>query len=241
MPNERILIVDDEKEINDLIRSYLTKEGFQPFSAYNGHEAMELIKKEEKDLIILDVMLPDIEGPNLSLKIRGITNAPIVFLSCKGEEMDKIVALSAGGDDYITKPFLPGELIARIKAHLRRNQSLSQLEKQQEEKSIYRYPGLLVNLQTREVMVNMKAVALTAKEFDILALLVRSPRQIFTAEQIYEAAWNSSSLEGDVRTIMVYISNLRKKIEENPSKPNFIISIRGVGYKFNHSLLDSNQ
>lgn len=241
MPNERILIVDDEKEINDLIRSYLTKEGFQPFSAYNGHEAMEQIKKEEMDLIILDVMLPDIEGPSLSLKIRGITNAPIVFLSCKGEEMDKIVALSAGGDDYITKPFLPGELIARIKAHLRRNQSLSQLEKQQEEKSIYRYPGLLVNLQTREVMVNMKAVALTAKEFDILALLVRSPRQIFTAEQIYEAAWNSSSLEGDVRTIMVYISNLRKKIEENPSKPNFIISIRGVGYKFNHSLLDSNQ
>ena len=241
MPNERILIVDDEKEINDLIRSYLIKEGFQPLSAFNGMEAMELIKKEPVDLIILDVMLPDIEGPSLSLKLRGITNSPILFLSCKGEEMDKIVALSAGGDDYITKPFLPGELIARIKAHLRRNQSMSQLERQEEEKSIYRYPGLLVNLQTREVMVNMKPVSLTAKEFDILALLIRSPRQIFTAEQLYESAWNSNSLEGDVRTIMVYISNLRKKIEENPSKPNFIISIRGVGYKLNHNLMDGSQ
>jgi DNA-binding response OmpR family regulator len=238
MPNERILVVDDEKEINDLIRSYLIKEGFKPVSAYSGREAMDLIEEEAPDLIILDVMLPDIEGPSLSLKIRGITNAPIVFLSCKGEEMDKIVALSAGGDDYMTKPFLPGELIARIKAHLRRNQTIGQLEKREEEKSIYRYPGLLVNLQTREVMVKMKPVSLTAKEFDILALFLKSPRQIFTAEQIYEAAWKSSSLEGDVRTIMVYISNLRKKIEENPSKPNYIISVRGVGYKFNHTLLD---
>ncbi len=236
MPNERILIVDDEKEISDLICRYLDREGFRTAVAHTGKDALEQMVQEPPDLIILDVMLPDIEGPSLSLRIRGLSDAPIVFLSCRGEEIDKIVALSAGGDDYITKPFLPGELIARIKAHLRRNQVIAQREQQEEEKSIYRYPGLLVNLQTREVMARMKPVSLTAKEFDILALLLKSPRQIFTAEQIYEAAWRSNSLEGDIRTVMVYISNLRKKIEEHPAQPRYILSVRGVGYRFNHAL-----
>lgn len=238
MPKEKILIVDDEKEINDLIKSYIVKEGFLAFSAYTGKSALQIIEAENPDLIILDVMLPDIEGTNLSLQIRGISNVPIVFLSCKGEEMDKIVALSAGGDDYMTKPFLPGELIARIKAHLRRNQSISQRENLEEDKAIYRFPGLLINMQTHEVMIDMKPVTLTAKEFDILKLFIKSPRQIFTTDQIYESVWKATSLEGDSRTVMVYISNLRKKIEKNPSKPEYILSVRGVGYKFNHSLTE---
>lgn len=238
MPKEKILIVDDEREINDLIKSYIVREGFLALSAFTGNSALKIIEEEMPDLIILDVMLPDIEGTNLSLQIRGISNAPIVFLSCKGEEMDKIVALSAGGDDYMTKPFLPGELIARIKAHLRRNQSVSQRENQEADKAIYRFPGLLINMQTHEVMIDMKPVNLTAKEFDILKLFIKTPRQIFTTDQIYESVWKTTSLEGDSRTVMVYISNLRKKIEKNPSKPEYILSVRGVGYKFNHSLTE---
>ena len=127
MAGEKILIIDDEKPINDLIRSYIMKEGFIPLSAYNGEDALTLIKTEKPDLIILDIMLPDIEGIDLCLEIRKTNNSPILFLSCKSEEIDKIIALSVGGDDYMTKPFLPGELIARIKAHLRRQKKHHQL------------------------------------------------------------------------------------------------------------------
>ena len=238
MPNEKILIVDDEKEISDLIKSYLTKEGFEPLAAYSGEAALQIIEKEKPALIILDIMLPDIEGTNLSLQIRSKTDAPIIFLSCKGEEIDKIIALSAGGDDYITKPFLPGELIARIKAHIRRNQAVKNRSQGEDEKSIYRFPGLLVNIQTHEVMLDLKPVTLTGREFDILKLFITNPKQVFTADQIYEYAWKDKSLEGDSRTVMVYISNIRKKIEKNPSKPEYILSIRGVGYKFDHSIVE---
>lgn len=236
MPNEKILIIDDEKEINDLIRSYIIKEGFIPYSAYTGKSALSIIDEENPDLIILDIMLPDIEGTNLSLKIRGISNAPIIFLSCKAEEMDKIIALSAGGDDYMTKPFLPGELIARVKAHLRRHQSGNFNRPSEEDKETYRFPGLIVNMQTHEVTANSKKVNLTAKEFDILKLFIKNPKQIFTTDQIYECAWKTNSLDGDSRTVMVYISTLRKKIEMNSDDTKYILSVRGVGYKFNHNL-----
>jgi len=238
MPSEKILIVDDEKEINDLIKSYITKEGFVAFSAFNGKSALTLIEQENPDLIILDIMLPDIDGTNLSIKIRAYTNAPIIFLSCKSEEIDKIMALSAGGDDYMTKPFLPGELIARIKAHLRRTQSVSFPEQAKNEKEIYEVSGLSINLGTHEVFVDGTEVSLTAKEFDILKLFIRNPKRVFTTGQIFEAAWKMNSLEGDSRTVMVYISTLRKKIEADPANPNYILSVRGVGYKFNHRLLE---
>lgn len=238
MPNEKILIVDDEKEINDLICSYMIKEGFIPFSAYTGKSALSILDEEKPDLIILDIMLPDIEGTNLSLKIRAVSNAPIIFLSCKAEEMDKIIALSAGGDDYITKPFLPGELIARVKAHLRRHQAGNFAKPSKEDEETYRFPGLMVNMQTHEVYSDLKTVNLTAKEFDILKLFIKNPKQIFTTEQIYECAWKTNSLDGDSRTVMVYISTLRKKIETNKDNPKYILSVRGVGYKFNHNLLD---
>lgn len=236
MAGEKILIVDDEKPINDLIRSYLMKEGFIPFSAYTGKEALELIKSEKPDLIILDIMLPDVEGVDLCLEIRKTNNSPILFLSCKSEEIDKIIALSVGGDDYLTKPFLPGELIARIKAHLRRQKTAGAGKVSHDE--IFEFPGLTVNMQTREVFSDGLPVSLTAKEYDILLLFIQNPKRIFTAEQIFELIWKTNSLGGDSRTVMVYISTLRKKLEKNGEGSKYIISIRGVGYKFNHKLLE---
>jgi len=236
MAGEKILIIDDEKPINDLIRSYVMKEGFIPLSAFSGKEALVLIKKEKPDFIILDIMLPDIEGVDLCMEIRKTNNAPILFLSCKSEEIDKIVALSVGGDDYMTKPFLPGELIARIKAHLRRHRSSGSGKTAHEE--IMEIPGLVINMQTREVFSDGQPINLTAKEFDILQLFIQNPKRIFTADQIFELIWKTNSLGGDSRTVMVYISNLRKKLEKNPENRKYIISIRGVGYKFNHKLLE---
>jgi DNA-binding response OmpR family regulator len=236
MAGEKILIIDDEKPINDLIRSYLAKEGFIPLSAFNGKEALELIKMEKPDLIILDIMLPDIEGVDLCLEIRKTNNSPILFLSCKSEEIDKIIALSVGGDDYLTKPFLPGELIARIKAHLRRQKSSETQDKKPSE--ILDLPGLTVNQQTHEVFSDGRPISLTAKEFDILKLFIENPNRIFTADQIFELIWRTSSLEGDSRTVMVYISTLRKKLEKSADGLKYIINIRGVGYKFNHKLFE---
>ncbi|WP_027398805.1 response regulator transcription factor [Anaerovorax odorimutans] len=239
MPGEKILIVDDEKPINNLISSYLTKEGFVPFSAFNGEEAMNIVNSENPDLILMDIMLPDIEGTDLCLEIRKTNNAPILFLSCKSEEMDKIIALSVGGDDYITKPFLPGELIARIKAHIRRQKSIQKEEAKEKEakEKIYEFPGLTVNMSTHDVTIDKKLVSLTAKEFHILKILIENPKQIFSADQIFELTWKTNCLEGDSRTVMVYISTLRKKLEINPINPKYIINIRGVGYKFNHNIL----
>jgi DNA-binding response OmpR family regulator len=236
MAGEKILIIDDEKSINDLICSYVMKEGFIPLPAYGGKEALALIRSEKPDLIILDIMLPDIEGVDLCLEIRKTNNSPILFLSCKSEEIDKIIALSVGGDDYMTKPFLPGELIARIKAHLRRQKTTAAVRGSEE---FYEFPGLTLNAKTREVKADGQPVSLTAKEYDILLLLVKNPMQIFTADQIFELIWKTTSLGGDARTVMVYISTLRKKLEKNIDGSKYILNIRGVGYKFNHKLLEA--
>ena len=239
MAGEKILIVDDEKAINDLVASYLRKEGFIPLSAYNGKEALLILEQEKPAFILLDIMLPDIDGNALCLEIRKRSNVGILFLSCRGEEMDKIIALSSGGDDYMTKPFLPGELVARIKALLRRQQDVGYKNFRQEEE-IYTFPGLSVNLGVREVLVDGQEVPLTAKEFEILKLFIQNPRRVFSADQLFELVWNTCSLEGDTRTVMVYISTLRKKIEPLIDGPKYILNIRGVGYKFNHQLIDEN-
>ena len=237
MPGEKILIVDDEKAINNLIKSYLQKQGYTTISAFSAQEALDAVKKESPDLIILDVMLPGASGVELCLEIRKTNDAPILFLSCKAEEVDKIIALSVGGDDYITKPFLPGELVARIKAHLRRRNNMENREVQDPEEKVFEFPGLSVNAQTREVIVSGEPVSLTAKEFDVLTLLITHPKRIFSAEQIFEQVWKTNATASDSRTVMVYVSTIRKKIEYNPSNPKYIISIRRVGYKFNHHLL----
>lgn len=236
MAGEKILVTDDERDINNLVSSYLRKEGFTVFQAFNGSETLAVIEKEDPDFVVLDIMLPDIDGTALCLEIRKKSDAGILFLSCKAEEMDKIIALSAGGDDYMTKPFMPGEMVARIKAYLRRHQSSEIVKAQGEE--VYSYGDLVLNNTTREVWLSGEEIKLTAKEFDILRLFVQNPRRIFTADQLFELVWQTDSLEGDSRTVMVYISTLRKKIEPEPEGSKYIINIRGVGYKFNHHLIN---
>lgn len=233
MAREKILIVDDEVEILELIESYLIEEQYQVLTAKNAQKTLESIQTEAPDLILLDIMLPDIDGIELCLEIRKISNAPILFISCKSQEMDKVLALSVGGDDYITKPFLPNELVARIKAHLRRIRLSKQMNFTP---SIIEYPGIRVNLDSHEVYVNNQLVSLSSKEFEILSILIKNPKRIYSMEQLFQMVWKMDGFDHDARTIMVYISNLRKKIEKNPSNPEYIINVRGVGYKFNSSI-----
>jgi len=230
MATDKILIVDDEQAICTLIQSYLDKMNYTSAVAYDAASALEKVRAFRPDLIILDVMLPDMYGIDLCLEIRKLTNSPILFLSCKGESIDKISALSAGGDDYVTKPFLPEELVARIRAHLRRARLASEPVLKE---TVFNYNGLTVNLDNYEVSLDGKKIKLTAKEFDLLAVLIKNPKRVFSAEQLFEQVWKSESLSGDSKTIMVYISSLRKKLERGQNAPQFIINIRGFGYKFN--------
>ncbi len=240
MPNEKILVVDDDQAINKLVCSYLTKEQYTVFTAYTAAEALSKLYEENPDLIILDIMLPDGDGTSLSLDIRKFSNAPIIFLSAKTQELDKIIALSAGGDDYMTKPFMPGELVARVKAHLRRQNTL--MQSSQMDNAVYEADNLRIDVTSHEVSVNNTQVNLTIKEFDILKLLIENPHKVFPASQIFETIWKTSCMSNDTKTVMVYISTLRKKIESFPNSPNYIISVRGVGYKFNQALLkDENK
>ncbi|MGX8774746.1 MAG: response regulator transcription factor [Bacillota bacterium] len=233
MLKKRILVVDDEPSITELVKLYLEKEDYDIRVAHNGTDALAEVENDPPDLIVLDVMLPDINGVDLCLDIRKHHNMPILFLSCKDQEIDKIVALSVGGDDYITKPFLPGEMVARVKANLRR----SNLDAEDDDADqIYTAPGLVVNSTTREVLSMDEPISLTAKEFDILLLLIKNPKRIYSAEQLFEHVWKEETLRSDRNTIMVYISNLRKKIEIGEYK--YILNIRGLGYKFNHHLFD---
>ncbi len=236
MANEKILVVDDEKQICTLIKSFLDKEQYMTYTANDAGSALEILDQIQPELIILDVMLPDISGVDLCLEMRRKTQCPILFLSCKSEEIDKIIALSAGGDDYITKPFQSGELIARVKAHLRRNRILSSTQKQVR---IFQYEGLYMNLDSHEIFLDGAEVGLTPKEFDILSILIENPKRVFSIDQLFEMVWKTDSLEGDSRTIMVYISNIRKKIEPEGRNIKYIINVRGVGYKFNNSLTRS--
>jgi DNA-binding response OmpR family regulator len=240
MSQEKILVVDDEQAINKLICSYLSNEQFEPLPAYTGEEGLSILKKENPDLIILDVMLPDTEGPTLSLEIRKFSDAPIIFLSCKTQEIDKIIALSAGGDDYITKPFMPGELIARIKAHLRRQNSLVK-SKQNQASSVFKAGDMKIDFDAHELEIEGEQVNLTSKEFEILKLLIQNPRKVFPASQIFESVWKTNCIESDSKTVMVYISTLRKKLEKSADSPNYIVSVRGVGYKFNQALLKESE
>lgn len=236
MAGEHIFIIDDEPEIIDFIKLYLLEENFKVSWASSGQEALTKIRVEQPSLIVLDVMLPDIDGVELCLSIRKITDCPILFISCRSSDIDKVLALSAGGDDYLTKPFSTLELIARIKAHLRRTRMVESKKDENHKHNILRYSNLEVHLDTHEVYVDNSLVNLSPKEFDILALLIKDPKRIYSVEQLYEAVWKENVLEGDSRTIIVYIGNIRKKLEQDPSNPKYILTVRGVGYKFNHNL-----
>ncbi|HBQ43045.1 MAG TPA: DNA-binding response regulator [Lactobacillus acetotolerans] len=234
MANEKILIVDDEPEICDFISIYLQNEGFQTLIAYDGKTALEYIKNEKPDLIILDVILPDFDGIATCLELRKLTNTPVIFLSCKSEEMDKVIGLTVGGDDYITKPFSLSELTARIKAHIRRSNILQ--EKQQNDSTdLIRHGMLTIDVESHTVTVNGEPVMLSAKEFDILTLLARNPNRVFNSDQLFTLVWQEQHI-GDSRTIAVHISNIRKKIEQDPDHPEYILTVWGVGYKFNGNL-----
>lgn len=211
MSNEKILIVDDEKEMCLLVKSFLDNEQFHTYTAYNAKSAIETLDVMTPDLIILDIMLPDISGVDLCLQIRNRVSCPIVFMSCKSEEIDKIIALSVGGDDYITKPFNAGELVARVKAHIRRERRAK--DSDSEKAKIYECKGLVLDEAARIVSINGENVNFTAKEFDILNTLMRSPNRVFSMDQLFELVWKEESLTGDSRTIMVYISNIRKKLK----------------------------
>jgi len=231
---ERILIVDDEKEIRDLIDIYLKGEGYETLKAENGEEALEILEKNDVDLIILDIMMPKVNGIEACLKIREEREMPIIMLSAKSEDMDKILGLNTGADDYLTKPFNPLELVARVKSQLRRykrfNHITSKVDIQIQEENILEIDELTVNLETHEVFKDGEEIKLTPTEFDILVLLGENRGKVFSIENIYNSVWKQDFMQSD-NTVMVHIRKVREKIEEDPRKPKYIKTVWGVGYK----------
>lgn len=230
MANETILIVDDEKEIRDLISIYMINEGFKTIKCLNGLEALDIISTKDIDLIILDIMMPKMDGIEACLKIREQRNMPIIMLSAKSEDMDKIFGLTTGADDYVTKPFNPLELIARVKSQLRRYKKFNVSAESIKNKDIIEIDDLTINTATHEVKVNNTLVKLTPREFDILLLLSKNRGIVFSIEKIYELVWKEDFLQSD-NTIMVHIRKIREKIEDKPRDPKYIKTVWGVGYK----------
>lgn len=228
MDKETILVVDDDKEIRDLVGIFLENDGYIVIKAMNGIEALEVLKKHNVDLIILDVMMSGMDGIETCINIRKNKNMPIIMLSAKNEDMDKIMGLTTGADDYLGKPFNPLELLARIKSQLRRYKKLNNAEEKKE--GIIEIDDLLIDINTHQVKLDNKNIKLTAREFEILLLLARNRGIVFSAEKIYEEVWNNDFLESD-NTIMVHIRKIREKIEYNPRTPRFIKTVWGVGYK----------
>ncbi|MFD0048093.1 response regulator transcription factor [Actinomycetes bacterium NPDC127524] len=224
----KILIVDDDKDIRKLISVYLENEGIQTSMAEDAIEALKLLDKEEFDLILLDIMMPKMDGIEACLKIREERHMPIIMLSAKSEDMDKIQGLASGADDYMPKPFNPLELIARVKSHLRRYKRYN--TDAEVARSIVEIGNLKIDTDTRQVWVDKKEVRLTPKEFDILELLSRNKGIVLSVSKIYEAVWKEDFFKSD-NTVMVHITKIREKIEEDPKHPIFIKTIWGVGYK----------
>jgi DNA-binding response OmpR family regulator len=232
MAQDKIMIVDNEMEIIQLIKLYLSREGYEVIWTTDSTKATALAAEEKPDLILLDVVMPGLTGIELCSKIREQSDVPILFVSCKGQDMDKVLGLSIGGDDYITKPFSPAELVARVKAHLRRrNISNNSSPNGNNQENILSVGELEIDLSAHTVSVSGNLIHLTAKEFELLVLFCKYPNRVFTSRQIFDNLWDTYGLEEDVRTVMVHISNLRKKIEPNPEKPRYIHTVRGVGYK----------
>ena len=231
MENGTILIVDDEKEIRDLVDIYLKGDGYDTIKACDGLEAIEIIEKNDVDLIILDVMMPNLNGIETCLKIREMKEMPIIMLSAKSEDIDKILGLNMGADDYLTKPFNPLELVARVKSQLRRFYKFGKkAEVSEENNNVIHIEDLIINLETHEVTLGDNLLKLTPTEFDILSLLAQSRGKVFSIENIYESVWNQEFMTSD-NTVMVHIRKIREKIEEDPRNPRFIKTVWGVGYK----------
>jgi two-component system, OmpR family, response regulator VanR len=228
MTQPTILLVDDEKEIIDMLEIYLKNEGYRLLRACNGLEALSLLQQEKVDLIVLDIMMPKMDGIEACLKIRQNQNMPIIMLSAKSQDMDKILGLSTGADDYLSKPFNPLELIARIKSQLRRYTRLNVAQPNQDHE--LEIDELTINTATHEVKVDGREIKLTPREFAILELLARHRGMVWSIQKIYETIWKEAYLDSE-NTVMVHIRKIREKIEDQPRKPKFIKTVWGVGYK----------
>ena len=223
-----ILIVEDDKEIREGIEIYLKNQGYIVYQAADGIEGLAQIEKEEIHLAIVDVMMPRMDGISMTIKLREKHDFPVIFLSAKSEEVDKIMGLNMGADDYVTKPFNPLELLARVKSNLRRYTTLGNLNT--ENNALFQVGGLCINDDTKEVTVDGENVKLTPIEYNILLMLVKNCGRVFSIDQIYESIWNEEAIGAD-NTVAVHIRHIREKIEINPKEPRYIKVVWGVGYK----------
>ena len=227
---DKILVVDDEKEIVDLVSLYLKNEGYEVTALYSGSDALKSIQNESFDLAILDIMMPEIDGLILCRKIREHHQYPIIMLTAKGETMDKVTGLTLGADDYMTKPFLPLELVARVKAQLRRYKTYNQTQSQPNEEIIV-YGGLLLNISTHECFLNEKPLSLTPTEFAILRILCQHKGSVVSAENLFHEIWGEEYYDKKNNTISVHIRHLREKLGDSFENPKYIKTVWGCGYK----------
>lgn len=225
----KILVCDDDKDIVEAIDIYLTQEGYEVLKAYDGDEAIKVLKRNEVALLIMDVMMPRLDGIRATLKIRENMSLPIIILSAKSEDADKILGLNIGADDYMTKPFNPLELVARVKSQLRRYTQLGSTARS-DNQSEFRTGGLVIRDDLKEVTVDGEKVKLTPIEYNILLLLVKNQGKVFSINQIYENIWNEEAIGAD-NTVAVHIRHIREKIEINPKEPRYLKVVWGVGYK----------
>ena len=223
-----ILVCDDDREIVDAIEIYLSQDGYKIYKAYDGEQAIQILDKEDIHLLIMDIMMPRLDGIRATLKIREYSSIPIIILSAKSEDTDKILGLNIGADDYICKPFNPLELVARVKSNLRRYTSLGSLTG--ENKAIYQVGGLILKDDIKQVTVDDEPVKMTPIEYNILLLLMKNQGRVFSINQIYESIWNEDAIGAD-NTVAVHIRHIREKIEINPKEPRYLKVVWGVGYK----------
>ena len=226
----RILLVEDDKEIREGIEIFLRGQGYRVFQAADGVEGLEILEREEVHLAIVDIMMPRMDGVTMVIRLREHYDFPVIFLSAKSEEVDKIMGLNMGADDYVTKPFTPMELLARVNSQLRRyRRFMERLGDKEENSRIHTIGGLEINEDNVEVTVDGEPVKMTPIEYKILLLLMKNPGRVFSAEEIYERVWNERAINTD--TIMVHVRNIREKIEVNPREPKYLKVVWGVGYK----------
>lgn len=230
MEMNHVLVVEDDKEIREGVEIYLKSQGYEVFQAADGVEGLEVIEKEDIHLAIVDIMMPRMDGISMVVKLREKYDFPVIFLSAKSEEVDKIMGLNMGADDYVTKPFTPMELLARVNSQLRRYlRFMERLGDKEENSRIHTIGGLEINEDNVEVTVDGEPVKMTPIEYKILLLLMKNPGRVFSAEEIYERVWNERAINTD--TIMVHVRNIREKIEVNPREPKYLKVVWGVGYK----------
>lgn len=225
-----ILIVEDDKEIRDGVEIYLRNQGYEVYQAENGREGLKVVEEHKIHLALLDIMMPVMDGVTMLMKLRAMEyEFPVIMLSAKSEEVDKVVGLNMGADDYITKPFTPLELLARINSHLRRYEKYLQVSNEGEDTKLFRLGGLELNEETVQLTVDGEPVKLTPMEFKIVQLLIKNPGRVFSADEIYERVWNERAVNTD--TVMVHVRNIREKIEVDPRNPRYLKVVWGVGYK----------